>query len=561
MANSFDLGPVRTFTMLRAGRKAAAVVLFGLSLLTAVGFGVLHSSASAAMSFDQLETRDPQVSAPAGTFQGLRQDGVDAFLGIPYARSPVGSLRWRTPEALPRIETVYRAQSFGDSCPQRTIVRSFAPPNDISEDCLHLNIWRPANAPDGPLPVLFWIYGGGFYIGTSATETYDGARLASRNAIVVTINYRIGRLGFLAHPALSAESPDGVSGNYGLHDVIAALQWVEDNVASFGGDADNVTIFGQSAGAVIVGTMMALPEADGLFDKAFILSGGPSLSLRHRSRNGGPGFESLETLGQRFAQALVGEEDSPDILEQMRRATPDEVLEASFASGRNLGDGTRDHLAIDGTLITEAPGQALQQGRFRSVPLLIGATADEGTAFLNAAQIDSPARYEEVMRNLLGDDAETALRLYPAGVDTDSAKAAYAEFLTDVLNCQMRLVARANAGREQSTFFYEFARVPDYAAEIGIDASHGVDLGYWFGNFAERHQLNADDRRVSDLMIGYLISFAADGDPNHEGAPHWPGFVSADGERHMEFDIVSAAQPFRRQEQCDFINPRLLNQN
>ena len=427
----------------------------------------------------------PPADAPSpirltsGPISGEERNGVRAYKGIPYAAPPVGPLRWKPP-AEPAPWTDVRAfTKFGPACPQEG-KDLFGPVGEQSEDCLYLNIWTPQGYGDAKWPVMVWIHGGGFLRGAGGKASYDGAELAKRGGVVVvSFNYRLGPLGFLAHPALTAESPHHASGNYGIMDQIAALEWVRKNIAAFGGDPGRITIFGQSAGGVSVCALMASPLATGLFHRAIVQSGSAPGNLHDRP--------AMESLGVEFARRL-GAGD----LQAMRAKSPGEVLAAAKKNTGGVGEGTQDHLSVDGYVLTDSPGKVFAAGRQHNVPLIAGTTKDEDKLFL-------------------------------AGV---------------------KAVVDRMAPLQPKTFFYEFRHTPGYAVANSLGAFHGVELPYVFHYFPPTLESNAEDEQLSGLLIGYWTRFARTGDPNGDGEPAWAAYDAQT--RHAQaLDTGTAAEQSR----------------
>jgi para-nitrobenzyl esterase len=399
------------------------------------------------------------VRLASGPIAGEGRHGVRSFKGIPFAAPPVGDLRWKPPQPVAPWTEPRACLAFGPACPQQG-KDLYGPVGEQSEDCLYLNVWTPADRPDARLPVMVWIHGGGFMFGSGGKPCYEGAELARRGGVVVvTCNYRLGPFGFLAHPALTAESPQRASGNYGMMDQIAALRWVQQSIAACGGDPGCVTIFGQSAGGVSVCALMASPLAKGLFHRAIVQSGSAPGKLHDRA--------TMEACGVEFAQRL-GAADLPAL-----RAQPAGALLAAVQPGSGrVGEGTLDHLCVDGYVLPETPGTVFAAGRQINVPLLAGTTKDED-------------------------------RLFLAGVQA---------------------VVQAMAAIQPQTFNYEFRRVADYAAARTLGCFHGSELPYLFHYFPPLLQSNAADEQLSDLVIGYWTRFARTGDPGDAGVSTWPAY-------------------------------------
>jgi para-nitrobenzyl esterase len=434
------------------------------------------------------------------------------------------------------------------------------------EDCLYLNVWSPAKSADERLPVMVWIHGGSFETGSGSMEVYGGQNLAAKGMVVVTINYRLGPLGFLAHPALSAESAEGTSGNYGLLDQIAALEWVQKNVAGFGGDPANVTVFGESAGAISILDLLVSPLAEGLFARAIVQSGilldyGFGVSTTGMLEGGeDAGVAFVEKLGIDGADTA-----SAEVLAQMRAKTPDELLAAAGTVAEDsslMAQGLTWKPVVDGRLLLDLPTILWGSGARQNIPLLIGSNADEGNAFLNGLTV-SPEEYEAQMRKIFGDYADEALALYPVESEEDIVPA-FSRMLTEVgFASTARFAARsmsapaalsaqaADSGAQPApTYLYQFTRVP---MDNAMGAFHGVEIPYVFGNadlFTVLGQIEQADYDLSETIMGYWTRFAATGDPNGEGAPEWPRYDQASDE-HLELGDTIQVGSGLYKEACD----------
>ncbi len=384
---------------------------------SAVACLILPASSPAQRSPAMPASSDAVVNSPAGQVKGATEGDLRVFKGIPFARPPIGPRRWQPPQALPRWEGVREATAFGPACfqPETRLNNIYAPaaPMPMSEDCLTLNIWAPADARNAP--VFFWIYGGALSSGASRDPLYDGRKLAERGAVVVSINYRVGVFGWLAHPELSAESPQGISGNYGLLDQIAALRWVQRNIGAFGGDPANVTIAGESAGALSVMYLMASPPARGLFAKAIAESAymisTPELKV---ARYGAP---SAEQSGLALAAALK----APD-LAALR------AIDAATLANAAPAAGFAPWGAIDGHVLPEQLVTAFDRGHQAPVPILAGFNSGEirSLTVLAPPAPASAAVYESTIRDRYGDLADPFLRLYPSSDMKESILATHA---------------------------------------------------------------------------------------------------------------------------------------
>ncbi len=450
---------------------------------------------------------------------------VQVYRGLPFAAPPVGDLRWRPPQPVVGWDGVRDATVAAPACVQNVRPPGFYDPgvDAVAEDCLYLNVWAGVE-PDARAPVLVWIHGGSLTVGHGADVAYDGTALARRGAVVVTINYRLGVFGYLAHPLLSAESDHGASGNYGTLDQVAALGWVQRNIASFGGDPDRVAIFGESAGSWSVNHMMATPLARGLFQGAIGESGGGFGSVGHAR----PKTEN-EAAGERFVEALVGTETS---LDAMRATSADEVIGASFPATR---------ATVDGWVFPDTIYNIFAAGQQHDVPVIIGSNADEGTMFTPPpASVDA---YQEGVRRQYGDFADEFLTTYPAESVEEAWQSQVAIMTDATFSWEMRTWARMMETVSSPAYLYYFSRVPpapegDDFAHYG--AYHTAEIPYVFDNFGVSPSVHANrawdetDRGLSDTLASYWINFAATGDPNGPGLPEWPVF-DPDADEALEF--------------------------
>ncbi|UKK85327.1 carboxylesterase family protein [Sphingopyxis sp. BSN-002] len=456
----------------------------------------------------------PVVTAPAGTVEGKAVGKVAVFRGIPFAQPPVGPLRWKPPVALPAWEGVRKAQSFGAACiqPRSPGISIYTnPPEKMSEDCLTLNIWAPEKTKGAP--VIVWIHGGALLGGYSHERMYDGAKLAARGAVVVSINYRLGVLGYLAHPGLSAESPDGVSGNYGLLDQIAALEWVKANIGAFGGDADNVTIAGESAGGLSVLYLLASPRARGLFHKAIAQSAymisTPSLK---EERHGEP---AAEATGLKVAAAL-GAKDLAALRAIDATALSDGALKAGYGPW-----GT-----VDGKILPRQLVDTFDRGEQAPVPVLAGFNIGE----IRSLRILAPpvpagtAAYETAIRARYGDLAEAWLKLYPS---RDLAEAILATPRDALYGWTSERLAIKQSALGQNAYLYLFDHGYPAADENGLHGFHAAEIPYVFGTASETPPYwpkipeSVAERRFAAAMGDYWVSFARTGQPVAEGQPAW----------------------------------------
>lgn len=473
--------------------------------LALLAVGCAHVAAASAQ---------PVVEAPAGAVRGIELDGVRAFKGIPYAAPPTGWRRWRPPAEAPRWRGVRDAAEFGPACHQlvsrgTSIYAGETPP--MSEDCLSLNVWSPDGATRAP--VFVWIHGGALVNGSSSETLYDGERMAREGVVVVSINYRLGVLGYLAHPELSSEGRGNISGNYGLMDQIAALKWVERNIAAFGGDPDNVTIAGESAGALSVMYLMASPEARGLFDRAIAQSAYMVSTPELRSsRYGDP---SAEAVGV-WLQSQLGRANLADL----RAMDAQELTTAAAAAGFTPW-GT-----IDGRYLPEQLVEVFDRGEQAHVPLLVGFNQGEIRS-LRALAPPVPAdaaTYEQAVRERYGDLADAFLALYPSSDLAESVLAAPRDAL---YGWTAERLARSQTAIGQPAFLYFFDHGYPAADEADLHAFHAAELPYVFGN-ADRVPPRwpaipetETEAALSDAMTAYWTSFARDAVPAAPGQAEW----------------------------------------
>jgi para-nitrobenzyl esterase len=491
-------------------------------------------------------------------FSGSASEGdMATFRGVPYAAPPVGKLRWRPPERRTVGRALRAATEFGPSCPQtpalsgfyRYIAAGFGRADSVrmpvlrtNEDCLTLNIWTTNVSTRQPRqPVMVWIHGGSNMFGDGSTPLYDGSSLAKRGVVVVTINYRLGALGFLAHPALSAESPDHSSGNYALLDQIAALQWVQRNIAAVGGDPARVTLFGESAGAIDIMHLMASPLARGLFHRAVAQSGAPMGAL--------VALAEAQRSGVELARALHVD-SAADVLASMRAKSADEIVAATMALLP-----TNASIAapiIDGHVLVESTGKAFDQGRLAMVPLLLGT---------NALEMSSLRSYVPSFTRTVGNYSAWLTRsfslagpriqsLYPATED-EQVENTLLRVTTDLyMTCPARFAARAAAKAGQPTYLYQFTRVMPGGESLG--AYHSAEIGYVFGTKETWLPVQPADFALSATMMQYWTQFAATGNPNHTGLTEWP-LYDAGTDRYLELGTEVTARGALQKDACDLV--------
>ena len=458
--------------------------------------------------------KSPIAKVEQGELKGTIEDGLTVYRGVPFAAPPVGDLRWRAPQPAAKWQGIRPADKFAPQC-----IQSIAGIT-TSEDCLYLNVWSPAKSASARVPVLVWIYGGGFSVGGTAVPTYSGEKLAQKGVVLVSIGYRLGALGFLAHPELSAESPQHVSGNYGLLDMIAGLQWIKKNIAAFGGDPNKVTIFGESAGGIAVSQLCASPLAKGLFEGAISESGGSFGSARS---GGGPGenmrlLADAERSGAEFTKT-VGAASIADL----RKVPPEQLLAATHGLFWSI---------IDGWVIPSDQYSIYENKQFNDTPILVGYNSDEGASF---SRDRSPKDYIDGVRRRYGPFADSLLKAYPTG-ETSVPKTARDLSRDTAFGWHTWTWARkeTDLGKNKAYYYY-FDQHPDYPADspqAGHGSPHGMEVEYVFGHVTggPTGKPSASDFVISDAMATYWTNFAKYGDPNGKGMPKWPAFSDQDPE-------------------------------
>jgi para-nitrobenzyl esterase len=498
-----------------------------MAMLSAVAVAVLGAAS------------DPEVKTDAGTVRGKSDGTVAAFLGMPYAAPPVGDLRWKPPAPVAKWAGVRDATSFASRCMQGPIYSDmvFRDPG-ISEDCLALNVWTPANRGKSQLPVMVWIYGGGFVAGATSEPRQDGTNLAKQGVVVVSMNYRLGIFGFFVHPDLAAESGRNSAGNYGLLDQVAALQWVHRNIAAFGGDSQNVTIFGESAGSFSVSALMASPVAKGLFQKAIGESGAPFYSA-----------------GLRFGpMGAAAEEDAKFANDTLKAKT---IAELRAIPAQKLLDAVLDHNKknvprfvpdIDGYLLSERVSTIFAAGRQNDVPLLAGWNKDEGSFdVVNARERPSPASMRALAGKEFDGRGDEFLKLYPSDNDQQALRSMQ-DFAGDrfIAWSTWKWLEMQRTTGKQPVYRYRFdVELPnDPQRQPGLGAFHSAEIEYVFGALESKPQMawRPEDRTVSEQMQKYWSNFARKGNPNGPGLPEWAKYESATGWTTMHFDAPTKAE-------------------
>lgn len=486
-----------------------------------------------------------RVHTANGVVEGVisADDQVRTFKGIPYAAPPVGPLRWKEPQPAAAWEGVRPASEYGARCMQGAIYSDMIfHDNGPSEDCLYLNLWMPAHPATARLPVMVWIYGGGFAAGSTSEPRQDGGNLSKQGVLVVSMNYRLGIFGFFSHPELSKESGHHASGNYGLLDQVAALRWVHDNIEAFGGDPDNVTIFGESAGSSSVSALVASPLAKGLFHKA-IGESGSVFNLSRELRT----LAASEKANVHFAQDALGTSS----LAVLRRKSAADVLGAALQR-----KDVRFSMIVDGYFLPESPFAIYSAGKQSHVPLLAGWNADEGSArAIFGKEETTPANLSKKIRSMFQGRADEAIQLYPATTNSQAKRAAE-ELSRDrgVGYAMWKWLALQRDTAHVSTFRYQFDRArPRPPGSTGPDpgprAYHSAEIEYVFNVLPHRAKpWPAEDHKIARLMSTYWANFAKTGDPNTPGLPKWPS------NEVMHFSSDSKASPGTHQNRYEFLD-------
>lgn len=484
------------------------------------------------------------VKVDGGEIRGTTSasaETVAVFRGIPYAASTAGNNRWKPPQPVVAWERVRDCQQFGPSCPQLPYAKDSAyyrEPEAQSEDCLSLNIWTAAR-PTERKPVMVWIHGGALTRGSGAVDVYDGTALAKRGVVVVTINYRLGPLGFLAHPELTAESPEHASGNYGLLDQLAALGWVQRNIAQFGGDPGCVTIFGESAGSLSVNALVASPLGKGLFHRAIGQSG---TAFRPMAT-----LAAAEKTGVGFATAMGAAN-----LAELRAIPGERLLELANKAGE-----VRGTVNIDGWCLPDDVRAIFAAGRQNDVPTITGSNANEMTTLAPlAGRPKTRAALRAQIAMLLG-NADEVEQLYPIASD-DAATPAYLDLMGDVtFTLGARAWVRYATAADGKAYLYHFNRVTPFAAAANLGAFHAAEIAYVFDNLDQLGRpVEPSDQKLADAMATYWTTFARTGDPNASTLPSWPAY-NADDEPCMLFDEQVGLEHHVRQQKLDLLEQLL----
>lgn len=513
-------------TMRSVGVVVASIVSF------VAGTATLESQSSTAAA---------TVKVEGGMVSSVTVDGVRSYQGIPFAAPPVGTLRWKAPQPVVAWSGTRRAEAVGAACPQNAHAPGsiFPDPTEAqSEDCLYLNVWTAGSANERR-PVLVWYHGGGWNFGSGTSYTPNGVPIARKGVVLVTVNYRMGALGYLSHPELTAESPHRSSGNYGFLDQVAALQWVRKNIAAFGGDPNRVTIAGESAGSWTVSLLVASPLSRGLFQRAIGESGGrfgPQQYL-HDDRNG---FQAAEKVGLQFAKTA-----GADSIAALRAVPAQDLLKIQFRSLEN----------VDGWALPDEARTLYAQGKQAKVSVLIGSNRNERTPNAETAP-KTTAEYRAYLAKEYGASSQALETAYPVRTDADIADAVAFLGGHATFTVHMRTWARRMTAAGQKAYLYEFTHVPPHSNSKQLGAFHTSEIPYVFNDLKQPRatdwRLTEADSRLADMMSSYWVNFITHGDPNGDGLPRWTPY-DATNEAYMDLGDTPVLRNHLLKQQLDAI--------
>lgn len=488
-------------------------------------FGLLPSETILARTSEDekvVETT-PAVEITGGSIIGQVSEGVASFLGLPFAAPPVGELRWRPPQAVIPWSGIRDAHDYANDCMQGAFPFDAAPiRTPPAEDCLYLNVWTPAEHSGAALPVMAWIHGGGFVNGGSSPAVYDGSALARQDVVFVGINYRLGRFGFFAHPALSREAPSALLGNYGFMDQIAALRWLQENIAAFGGDPGNVTLFGESAGGGSINVLMTSPLAKGLFHKAIVQSGGGRsstlISMRPMRESAADGSPSAEAIGVAFAEKHGIEGEDAAAVAALRELAADQVVQG--LSMMTMQEQTFSGPILDGRLVVSEVEEAFCDGRQAKIAYIIGAN-DLEWGFMPLP----PDRVEALLAEF-GDEREKVLAAYDPQGSGNLGLVGMRLTSDQAMVEPARMLARLAVAAGQPTWLYRFSYIASSQRLSVGGALHATEIPFVMNTVRARYEkaTSEEDAAMARAASAYWVAFARNGDPNGEGRPAWPAF-------------------------------------
>ncbi len=533
-------------------------------LLTVVFFATnamaTNETPEAAPNAPVLKMFTPKVTIESGIIEGQSlEQNIFSFKGIPYAAPPVGKLRWQPPQPVEPWKNPKSTIAYGATCPQpdmsELIFKSY---RAMAEDCLYLNVWTPAiDSSAAKLPVMVWIHGGGFIVGTASDDYYTGQDLAKSGVVVVTLNYRLGPFGFFAHPLLSQESEHKVSGNYGLLDQIAALQWVQKNIKSFGGDAENITLFGESAGGRSIASLMVSPLSKGLFHKAILQSSTVFRPMYHLTESW-YGRPSMENVGLQLAAALDADKEK-DVLAALRQLSVDEIMKEAkptlpgMLEGKNKKqDGIAFEPAVDGWVLPGSPSDLFDAGKQHPIPIIAGSNADEGSLFARKISFLTARRARKIIEEVFAEDAPQILKLYPFD-DRDAARTALNRIAGDMNSAAPMDKTVSDMTRINSPawlYYYTHVREDELGQKLG--AWHGSEIRMVFNSLDRgKAKITDADRKVAATISQYWLNFAKTGNPNGSGLPDWPQYKINEA-KYLEIAAEPRVGNHLRQDKVDF---------
>lgn len=516
------------------------VVLFSLTVIS------FHHSLRASVAS---AAPNNVVRVDGGLISGTSSpEGIRIYKGIPYAGTTEGEFRWKPPQPVKPWEGTRKCEEYGPDCPQAPYATTslfYSQPRPQSEDCLFLNVWTGAPAAERR-PVMVWIHGGALTRGSGSTRTYDGTELARKGVVLVTVNYRLGPLGYLAHSELSAESPNHSSGNYGVLDQIAALKWVKKNIAAFGGDPSRVTIFGESAGSWSVNVLVASPLARGLFQRAIGESGG-TFGANTYLKEDRPTRPSAEKVGEAFAKTAGAQS-----IKDLRAVPADKIIDIfnNNAEGRRF----RSQPNVDGWVLPDEVRGIFAKSRQNDVPVIVGSNANEMTSLTTQAQL--PKTIDDYRKRMDAQFRESAKELdtfYPVKSDAD-VQGAYLAILRDTtFSLQMRTWARMTATGKSKAWLYSFTHAPPNANSKYLGAYHAGEIAYVFNNITKTNAAHQPvDASLANQISNYWVNFAKTGDPNGAGLVKWTAY-DKDSEPYLDLGDPITLRNHLLKQQLDFI--------
>ncbi|HTV77904.1 MAG TPA: carboxylesterase family protein [Steroidobacteraceae bacterium] len=493
----------------------------------------------AAMCVQAAHAQISRARVTGGEVSGTAENGLSVFKGIPFAAPPVGPLRWKAPAPVRPWKGVKPADAFAHACMQPPHSQGNTAP--VSEDCLYLNVWTPARSARERLPVIVWIHGGGYVGGSTSISLYDGAGYAHKGVVLVSLAYRLGPYGFLAHPDLSRESGHG-SGTYGIEDLIAGLKWVQKNIGAFGGDAHNVTILGHSAGSGAVSILAVSPLAKGLFERVIAMSGSSFAPLQTTAEGGaGLSIPSL-TLAEQTGVTFLARLGVKSIAEA--RSLSADAIQAG------TGGGLSFRPVADGYVLPGDPYSLYQQGRFNDTPVMLGDVSDETLVFGGPKSL-TPAEFEAQVRRQFGEQADAVLAVHPHATDAQALSAARQLRNDTQFDWSMWTWAREQSRLGKGKVYQYFY---DNHAPQAEGSGHGSDVGFHFQTLATRGTPRPQDLALSDMISSYDINFAKTGDPNGPGLPQWPAFTDQN-QQVMVFDAMPGARTYPLLDRVKVLDP------